>query len=106
MIRKFSDLYFYDKDKIERYTMYQKSYPQLSFDEVVWHVNAKLDLAPYTEIEATNLEQFPLILNKYYALPASYVPKNSINFPQSSYRACEEVVHAFLSLASDAKKKI
>ena len=53
----------------------------------------------------SNLEQFPLIVNNYYELHASSVPKNLIHFLQSPYRACEEVVHAYLSLTSDAKKE-
>ena len=49
----------------------------------------------------SNLEQFPLIVNNYYELHASSVPKNL----QSPYRTCEEVGHTFLSLISDAKKE-
>ena len=53
----------------------------------------------------SNLEQFPLIVNNYYELHASSVPKNLIHFLQSPYRTCEEVGHTFLSLISNAKKE-
>ena len=36
----------------------------------------------------SNLEQFPLIVNNYYELHASSVPKNLIYFLQSPYRTC------------------
>ena len=36
----------------------------------------------------SNLEQFPLIVNNYYELHASSVPKNLIHFLQSPYRTC------------------
>ena len=83
----------------------KKSYPQLSYNQIFWRLNVKLNLASYTEIKMSNLEQFPLIVNNYYELHASSVPKNLIHFLQSPYRTCEEVGHTFLSLISDAKKE-
>jgi D-alanyl-D-alanine carboxypeptidase len=75
----FGAFYFYEAENLSRYAVYAQRRTELSADEVVWRVNAKLDKAFYTDV--TEITDFspPLLVNKYRRLPDDFVPQDLVN---------------------------
>ena len=97
-------LYFYEADKQERYEAYQAANPDLDADAVVWRVNSGLDREFYTNIAAvTDTTALPLLVNKYYQLPADYVPADLEKLP-SGKLATKDTCAAYRAMSADARK--
>lgn len=100
----YAELYYYEKDKQGRYEAYQTAHPDLTADAVVWRVNANLDRAFYTNTAVvTDTEAVPVIVNKYYQLPAGYVPPHMTKLP-SGKPATQDTCTAYKAMAADARK--
>ena len=101
----YAKFYYYEADKKARYEAYQLVNPELAADEVVWRVNAGLDYAFYTSIQPiTDVNAMPLIVNKYYQLPADYVPADLTALP-SGKLATKDTCEAYNAMAADARKE-
>lgn len=96
-------VYYYEEDKAERYLAYQELHPELSDEDIVWQVNADLDFAFYENIQPVDLEAPYLIVNKYRALPADYVPEDMVALP-SGKLATRETAEAYALMDADAKE--
>ena len=78
-LTRFSKLYYYEADKLQRYLAFEEAHKELTADEVVWRVNAKLDLPFFTDIKVVDdVDRIPLLLNKYYRLPDDYAPEGLV----------------------------
>lgn len=100
----YAELYYYEEDKQSRYEAYQTAHPELTADAVVWQVNANLDNAFYTNTAVVaDTEVMPVIVNKYYQLPAGYVPPNMGKLP-SGKPATQDTCAAYKAMAADARK--
>lgn len=98
-------LYYYEADKQERYEAYQAVNETLSPEDVVWRVNAGLDGEFYAAIQpVTDTEAMPLLVNKYYQLPADYVPADLTKLP-SGKPATKDTCAAYKEMAGDARKE-
>lgn len=101
----YAALYYYEADKHARYEAYQAANADLPADEVVWRVNAGLDNAFYTSIEAvTDPAAMPVIVNKYHQLAADYVPADLVALP-SGRLATKDTCDAYNQMAADARKE-
>lgn len=97
----FAAVYYYEAENADRYTAYQTLHPELSIEDVVWQVNANLDWDFYTNIQAVeNPEAVPVIVNKYYALAADYVPPDMVQLPSGKY-ATKETHAAYMAMSKD-----
>ena len=100
---RFSKLYYYEADKLQRYLAFEEAHRELTADEVVWRVNSKLDLPYFTDIKVVDdVERIPLLLNKYNKLPDGYVPDGLVEIAKGLL-VTEATKIAFEELAEAAK---
>lgn len=70
------DLSYFHEDYLNRYLTYNKK-KDLSSENLITYVNIGLDKDYYTDVEEiTDLDNLQIIVNKYHALPSSYIPKD------------------------------
>ncbi len=96
--------YYYNKDNKERYDAYQKANPDLSWDEVIWHVEANIDKLSYEDTEAISEDEIDseqLLINKHFVLKEEYKPSNLVEF-KGGYYATENTVKAFKKMEKAA----
>lgn len=71
----------FDASKIERYNKYSQN-NKYTYDEIVTHVNMKLDLDPYTDtLETKDPNDLLVLVNKYNCLPDNYKPSDLVYEP-------------------------
>lgn len=93
-----------DGAKQERYEAYRKQNPQLSEEEVIWHVNANLDKPKYEyDILVSGYDDPYIIVNKYYKVPDDYRPHDLKSFDGQLLR--EETGNAYKKMREDALKQ-
>lgn len=98
-------LYYYEADKEERYLNYSQRYPELSYEDVVWQVNAGVDQPHYTNVvEITDTEQEILLVNKYHKLPLDFEPKELVAL-SSGPLVTPATKEAYERMVSDAQKE-
>lgn len=86
----FTDFYFYEADKKQRYDDYREKYPGLSSEDVVWRVNMNLDMPFYSEVvEIKEVDRMPLLVNKYRKFADSYEPANLVNTSSGNQMTAE-----------------
>ena len=101
----FQDIYYYEEGRQERYEAYQKQYPKMAVEDVVWRVNAELDRPFYSQpMRVKDTTVLPVIVNKYHGLAADYVPANLEKLP-SGKLATKETCIAYRAMAADARKQ-
>ena len=74
----YSSLYYYEADKQARYQAYHDANPSFTPDEVVWRVNAHVDVPGYTEMDTIapeDADKVGQLINKHYRLADDYVPR-------------------------------
>ncbi len=68
----------------DREQAYAKKNPKLSEQQVILEVAMNLDKEPYKDIETIKKpESITALVNKYYTLPADYVPQDLVSVPSS-----------------------
>jgi D-alanyl-D-alanine carboxypeptidase len=99
---RFSDLYFYEEPRLERYLMYETLHPELSPEEVVWRVDVDIDRPFYenpVEIADTDSEQ--ALVNKHFRFPDDFVPAELVSIG-GDYRVTPATKDAYERLLADA----
>ncbi len=94
-------------DNYDRYIEHLKQNPDTQIDTLIEQVNTYRDYPYYSMILETNTEFNELMLvNKYYALDASYVPKNLVTIaPYGEVRLEKMAAEAFIKLCADAENE-
>lgn len=105
----------FKSEKIDRYINYGAKYPNLTYEEILTHVNIGLDMSFYSEVTAiTDYNNINVLVNKYRALAADYKPElvklssflcysdSSGNVKEQYLR--EEAASAFESMHAEAAK--
>lgn len=74
----YQNIYYYEKENLERYQIYHGTHESLAPEDIVWRVNMELDKPFYTLLEKNDVAQraSTLLVNKYHPLPKTYVPEN------------------------------
>ncbi len=93
----------------ERYDKYQEEHKDLSFEDIVTHVNLNLDYSFYTHTEKTPLlNKETILVNKYLYLENDYVPENLESIPNEYARSGMKLVNVakdkFVEMAKQAKE--
>jgi D-alanyl-D-alanine carboxypeptidase len=99
---RFSELYFYDETRLDRYLLYEADHPELSPDDVVWRVDMDIDKPFYedpTEITDTDSEQ--TLVNKHFKFPDDFVPAELVSL-SGDYRVTPATKEAYEHLRADA----
>ncbi len=66
---------YFKIEKIDRYLAYKEKNPNLTDQQIVTFVNIGLDQPYYTDTyENENVNSITVLVNKYYSLPADYIP--------------------------------
>ncbi len=107
---KLSNVSYYKKEYLKRYLNYKKKNKQLTDEEVILHVNIGIDNEFYTNTkEATNLNDFTILVNKYYYLKEDYEPNDlesiDIKYSRSGMKLRKEAKDQFEAMAKDAEKE-
>lgn len=104
---KIKKLSFYKQENNSRYLTYSKENTKLSPKQVVTHVNIGLDKPFYTNVKkAPRQNKTTILVNKYFSLDESYVPKNLEPLDEAYSRKgmylVKEAKKAFEALSLDA----
>ena len=100
---RFTKLYYFESDKLQRYLAYEASHRGFSSGEVVWRVNANLDKPFFSDVTVVDdPERLPLLLNKFNRLPDDYAPEELVEVG-NGLLVTAETKDAFLKLAEAAK---
>jgi D-alanyl-D-alanine carboxypeptidase len=104
---KIEDMYFFEADKMERYTAFKEANPDMPSGEVVWRVNAGADLRLYQDpVRISDFNKQPILINKFHSVPAEYEPRGMVQLPGNVLmRALPEAVDAFTRLREAAAQE-
>ena len=99
----FSNIYYAEEDKEERYEAYAELHPELSKEDVVWQVNSYLDKDYFTVDAQADTSSPYVIVNKYYKVPDNYKPSNLTS--ADGIQMTAETAEAYKQMKSDAAKQ-
>lgn len=94
---------------LERYRQYKEKTLNYSYEKVINYVNMNLDYPFYTNTKvSTNPDSELVLVNKYYYLDSSFIPKGLQSFGtdyaiNNDIKAKREAVLAFKEMATDAQ---
>lgn len=100
-VNQYSEIYYYEADKANRYEEYGRQNPGMSYEEIVWRVNANLDMPWYEyDIPASDYDDPYIIVNKYYKVPEDYCPPDLVEVDGCKMR--RETGEAYLEMKKAA----
>lgn len=104
---KAEDLYYFEAGKTERYETYSEAHPDMPIDEVVWRVNAGVDLPLYQEpVTVTDFGKQPILINKFHKLSEDYEPQGMVQMQSNVLmQADSKAAEAFLRLREAAARE-
>jgi D-alanyl-D-alanine carboxypeptidase len=102
--QKIEDMYFFEAANMARYEAFREANPDMTADEIVWRVNAGVDLKFYQDtVRVTDFSKEPILINKFHNLRAEYVPSDLQPVPGSVVmRASADAIEAFTRMQADA----
>ncbi len=91
--------------RLDRYRAWMEAHPEDTGETAVLYVNADRDMEFYSAVsEITDPSGLTVLVNKYYALPAGYVPElEALGRDYGSGSLRPEAVQAFRSMADGAR---
>lgn len=93
-----SSLWFYNSLNKERYAAFAARMPEIDLEDIVWMVEANLDMQPYSGSEpAGNPESLTVLVNKFFYLEEGFTPPTIVEIDSSMLRkeaadAMEELI--------------
>jgi len=102
---------YYIPERFERYIEFSLKNPDFSVEDIILKVNMNLDYDFYEQIlPITDPNDRLVLCNKYYQLPANFVPSNLVEVPAKyhkndgrTYLLNETALNAFYEMAEAAK---
>ena len=95
-----SSLFFYDIARVDRYESFAARMPELPYENVVWMVDADLDIPPYSDTkEVPDPMELTLLVNKHFFLPDGFAPADLVTINNTMLRketadAMQEMIDA------------
>ena len=84
----YSQFYFYDASRQERYSDFAAKNPDLSAEDVVWMIDCDLDFVPYWGVaETPNPSSLVALVCKHRFLPADYYPDDLVDVGGTAIRS-------------------
>ncbi|MDR3365125.1 MAG: M15 family metallopeptidase [Clostridiales Family XIII bacterium] len=84
----FEALWYYEAARAGRYDAFAAARPELAPGDVVWMVDADLDIPAYTDThEAPDPDSLHVLVNKHFSLPDDYVPADLVDIGATMMRA-------------------
>lgn len=97
----YKDVPYYIEGYHERYMDFAEKHPEKTSDEVVWMVNANLDMPKYNyDILVTQSDSDTIIVNKYYKVADDYKPTDLTIIDDQQLR--QPAAAAFIKMRNDA----
>jgi len=101
---------YFNFNYLDRYIAYKEKHKDLSDEQIIKNINMNLDKKHYENPTLTkNLNTETILVNKYYNLEKTYVPKNlepiSSTYALANMKLVNYAKEAFESLAQAAKKE-
>jgi D-alanyl-D-alanine carboxypeptidase len=99
---RFSELYFYEGDRLDRYLEYEAAHPELSPGDVVWRVDVDIDKPFYEDpVEITDTDSEQALVNKHFKFPDDFVPAELVSV-DGDYRVTPATKDAYERLRNGA----
>ena len=95
-----TSLWFYNPANEDRYAAFAARMPELAMADVIWMVEANLDLQPYSGSEpAVEPESLTVLVNKFFYLEDDFSPPNLVEIDSTMLRkeaaeAMEDLINA------------
>ena len=95
-----SSLWYFDPVNSDRYEAFSERMQGTPMEDVVWMVEANLDLQPYSgAVSADDPESLTVLVNKFFYLPEDYSPLNLVEIDSTMLRreaadAMEQLIRA------------
>ncbi len=99
------ELYQYEDQNFSRYLAFWAKNAKVRAQDVIFFVNMNLDRPFYTDVANTDLERFPVLVNKYNKLPDAYVPPDMVLMEGAHYLT-KEATEAYKDLLKGLKLNI
>jgi D-alanyl-D-alanine carboxypeptidase len=99
---RFSDLYYYEPERLDRYLRYEAAHPALSPEEVVWRVDVDVDKPFYEDpIEIADVDSEQALVNKHFKFPDDFAPAEFVSI-DGDYRVTPATKDAYTRMRADA----
>jgi D-alanyl-D-alanine carboxypeptidase len=99
---RFSALYYYEEERLDRYLQYEAAHPELSPGEAVWRVDVDIDKPFYEDVvEITDVDSEQALVNKHFKLPDDYEPAELARI-EGDYLVTPATKEAYERLKADA----
>lgn len=102
-INRFNHLPYYQESFLDRYQQYDSQQLTLSYQDVVWRVNANLDQPMYENPQEINDFSNIIVVNKYNYLPKDYVPTDLVAGNNNKLMR-KDTASSFNKMVQDARK--
>jgi D-alanyl-D-alanine carboxypeptidase len=102
---RFSALYYYEEERLDRYLQYEAAHPELAPEEVVWRVDVDIDKPFYEdviEIAASDADSEQTLVNKHFKFSDDFEPAELVQV-DGDYRVTPGTKEAYERLRDDAK---
>ena len=93
-------LWYFNEENFERYTSFLEKNPRLPIDDVIWMVEANLDMQPYSDaVAAIDHDSKTALVNKFHYLADDFSPSNLVEIDSTmllreAADAMEEMIRA------------
>jgi D-alanyl-D-alanine carboxypeptidase len=99
---RFSALYYYEEELLDRYLRYEAAHPELAPEEVVWRVDVDTDKPFYEDVvEITDVHSEQTLVNKHFKFPDDFEPWELVRI-DGEYRVTPATKAAYESMRADA----
>ena len=94
-----TELWYYDRSLVKRYESFSARMPELTTEDIIWMVDANLDVPPYSETrEVPDPMSVTLLVNKHFYLPQEFTPSDLVALGDTMIRAeastaMEKMIH-------------
>ena len=86
-ISSLSSLWYFDSENTSRYESFAKQNPGIALEDIVWMVEANLDMEPYDDaVAAVDVDSNTALVNKYFYLEEDFTPTDLVTVGSSMLR--------------------
>ncbi|MCL1895271.1 MAG: M15 family metallopeptidase [Clostridiales bacterium] len=95
------ELWYYDLSRVKRYESFAARMPELPPEDVIWMVDADLDVPPYSETrEVADPMSITLLVNKHFYFSNEFTPSDLVSFGDTMLR--DEAAKAMEKMIDEA----
>ena len=106
-ISSLSTLWYYDSENLSRYETFATQNPEIALQDIIWMVEANLDMQDYADaVAAVDSDSNSALVNKYFYLEEEYSPTDLVAVGNSMLRkeAAEAMEKMIKAAAAEGHK--